>query len=92
MSGDRLQGLVRQWRVAGAQDAVGRHVDAELLLHGVLHVDVAQHAEAFGLQSGDGLGQGLSNDRPVSVVVKPYMVFLGGGKLRGQRWAAAAAR
>jgi hypothetical protein len=46
---------MRQRRVAGTEDAIGRHVGAKLLLHRVLHVDVAQHAEAFRFQRGEGL-------------------------------------
>ena len=50
--GHRCDRLVCERWIAGTEDAVRRHVDAQLLLHRVLHVDVAQDAEAFGFQSG----------------------------------------
>ena len=40
---------MRERRVAGGEDPLGRHLGAGLLLHGVLHVDVAEHTEACGL-------------------------------------------
>jgi hypothetical protein len=54
-----LKGLVRQRRVAGAENPLRRHLGTELFLHGALHVDVAQDAEAFDLQSSDGLCERL---------------------------------
>jgi hypothetical protein len=40
-----LQRAVGQLGVAGAEDQVWVAIDAELLLEGCLHVDLAQHAE-----------------------------------------------
>ena len=48
--------LVRERRVARAQDLVAPNVDAELLLKRALNVDLGEHAEAFGLERfGDTL-------------------------------------
>ena len=65
------------------EGAVGRRTvccrrgyDAKLFLHRVLHVDVAQHAEAFAFKAAMVLARARSNVVPASVVVKPHMVFL----------------
>jgi hypothetical protein len=47
-----LEGLVGERRVARAEDEVGLAVDAELLFHGGLDVDLAEDAESFGLELG----------------------------------------
>ncbi|MCZ7654708.1 MAG: hypothetical protein M5R42_11180 [Rhodocyclaceae bacterium] len=40
-------GAVGQLRVAGTENAVGRHVDIDLLFHRRRHVDFGEHAEAL---------------------------------------------
>jgi hypothetical protein len=57
--GHCLQCLVSQRWITCAQDAVCRHVGTKLLLHGSLHIDVAEDAEALDLECGDGLCQRL---------------------------------
>ena len=52
------QGAMRERRVTGAKDAVRRHVNVKLGFHRRLHVDVSQHAKAFGLQRVDHTGDG----------------------------------
>ena len=45
-----LQCAMRERRVAGAEDAVGPSLGAQLDLHGGLHVDLGQDPEALGRQ------------------------------------------
>jgi hypothetical protein len=54
-----LHGLVGQRRVAGTEDAVGRHLHAELLFHRGLHVQVAQYAKALLLEGRGDAGNGF---------------------------------
>ena len=68
-----LQGLMRQRRISGAQDAVGQYVGAEPLLDRALDIDVAQHAEPQALSATVVLAKASSKDSPVSVVANPYM-------------------
>lgn len=74
--GHGLQRLVRQWWVAGTQDAVGRHVNAELLFHRRLYIDVAQ-----GL--GDHLGQlGKSDGRHGQSTEREHVAGVSHGQSR----------
>ena len=60
----RRERAVRQWRIAGAQDAVGAAVDAEFGLHRRLDVDLGEDAEALGLEGLGHLGHGLGEVLP----------------------------
>jgi len=53
----RLQHLMRQLRIARAEDSVGRHFGAEPIPHRALKIDVTQDAEAFALGRLEGPGQ-----------------------------------
>ncbi len=53
---ERLHGIARR---TGAEDAIGRAVDAELGLEGGRHVDVADDAETLRLQRFGGAGDGV---------------------------------
>ena len=70
---------MRERRIAGAQDAVGRHVRAQFLLHRALDIDIAQHAETLGLERRCRLREGLVERQArerggESVHVKPQKV------------------
>ena len=71
----RLEGAVRQRRVAGAQDLVASEVDSELLLQRLADVDLREHAEPFRLQ-------GLRHTREGFLVARlqdPTDAEVGGG-------------
>ena len=74
------QRAMRESRVAGAEDAVGPLLDAELGLHGGLHVDLGQDAEALGLQ---GLGD-ARNAAAEILLVEVAVKAVGGCVLRGR--------
>lgn len=76
-----------------AENAVGRHVLPEFLLHSRLDVDVAQDAEAFGFNAAFVVRITSSNDRPVRAVVNPskantLMGCDSGGDAGRRRWRA----
>jgi hypothetical protein len=68
-------GLVRQRRIAGAEDAVRRAVDVELGLHRRLHNDVGKYAETLGLER---LGDTFDDivEPSFRMMLNPYMVYL----------------
>lgn len=68
----RLKRLVRQRRVARAEDAVARHVPPQLFLHGILDVDVAQDAEALGLRAAWTRCRAWSNGPAIFDVVSVH--------------------
>ena len=53
---DRLE---REWRIAGAEDSIARHVLVQFFLHFCRDVDVRQYSEAFGGENGSDFVDGL---------------------------------
>lgn len=61
--GVRAECLVRELRVAGAQDCVASEIDTELIAKCLVNIDTCEHAEALGFQSfGHPVNGGIKTD------------------------------
>jgi hypothetical protein len=49
-----LERLMRQGRIEGSKDDIRKEIDIDLGFEGLLHIDLADHPKALGLESSLG--------------------------------------